>query len=130
MPTLQLTLTLELDGQPLPDLTVIRRLVVDNALPFARQQVSQDIPAPFLDVIQLARLQALMLRATDKPLTFIIAAAAPLATPTPIEINPGGCLLLFDVDVSQSGDDLQPLLLLQDSGDASGIVGVAGGSSK
>jgi hypothetical protein len=130
MPTLQVTLSLDLDGQPLPDLTVIRRLVVDNAFPFARIQPTDPSPQTVQDVAQLMILQAFGIRATDQPITLLIGDTTPGDPPAPIAVNPGGFILLFDVAIGQSGASFQPLKLLQSSGQPSAIVGVAGGTSK
>lgn len=130
MAILQLTLTVELDGKELTDLSLTRRVQVDNALPFTVGQPSDAaaVDLPGIDV--LTALNALIVRATDQAVIVQITDTGVGKTASPITISPGGVLLLFDCILPVGANsDPELVQLVQNSGERSTIKGLVAGAA-
>ena len=86
MPTLEVSLQFTLDGVVMPDLTIIRRLVVDRAIAFDAPVAS----SASIAIGGFTTIQVLLARSLDQPATVILSGG------TPVDLSPGGFLLLFD----------------------------------
>lgn len=85
MPTLEISIQVTQDGVPMPDLSVTRRLVVDNVVPF-------DIQFPFSGPTDvpggLDPIQALVIRPLTQPVVVSLGGS--------LRVNAGGLFILFD----------------------------------
>lgn len=124
MPILKLLVDLEVDGVPLAGFPIIRRLTVDEMHIFDYEKVDDPNPTTFttLPADQLAEIQALLVR-SDKTVTVRLDGQ----TDAGIVINPGGLILLLDVDID-AGAGAPNAKINNDSGVTAIIRGLAAGT--
>jgi len=93
MPTLRISVQLDLDGQPLPGTPLVRRLELDEAQTF---DVEQATGGGFVAIqaAAIASIQALLLRA-DRQVTVRLDGQ----TDAGLVLNAGGLVLIFDATI-------------------------------
>src|SRR5690348_6657931 len=130
MPQVQLTLSVQVDGEDVPELSLVRRLQVGNALTFADDRPSSNTPANLSGIDVLNVLNALLIRATDQTVIVNLTDAGGGKTPTPVTLNPGGVLLIFDAIVPV-GQNASPeiIQIVQNSGSRSTVKGLVAGAA-
>ncbi len=96
MPTLKVTVNVELDARSLPGFPVIRRLEVDEAQQFQYEKVDDTDGTTFVAIPtgEIAALQAFILE-TDQQVTIRLDAQ----TDQGIVLNAGGLLIIMDATI-------------------------------
>ena len=121
MSTFKVTVNVELDSRSLPGYPKIRRLEVDENQQFKYEKTTgAGFTAIPLD--QLAEIQALLLE-SDQQVTVRLDGQ----TDAGIVLNPGGLLLLLDVDID-AGAGTSNASLENTSGSTANIQGLGGGT--
>lgn len=96
MPSIRVSLTVEVDGQPVPGTPIVRRVTADEVQAFDYEKAGDNDAVTFTAVPadQLAEIQMLLLQ-SDKLVTLRLDGQSD----TGIVINPGGVVFLLNVDI-------------------------------
>jgi len=95
MPSIEATVTLKVDGQPVQGFPVTRRITVDEIQSFNYEEAADNDTTTYSDlpVAQLTSIQFMLLRALEQPINLRVDGQ----TDGQIEINVGGFVLMMDV---------------------------------
>jgi len=124
MPSIEATLTLKIDGQPVTGFPITRRITVDELQHFDYEEAADNDTTTYSDlpVAQLATIQFLLLRALEQPINLRVDGQ----TDGQIEINVGGFVLFMDV-TNNSGSN-RARVNNPDASALSVLKGIAGGT--
>lgn len=97
MPSIKLTVDLEIDGVKVQGFPLTRRLTVDEVQHFDYEEAADNDTTTFsaLPTAQIASIQALILRPLEQPITLRLDGASDAG----IVINAGGMVIIMDATI-------------------------------
>jgi len=97
MPSIKLTVDLEIDGVRVTGFPLIRRITVDEVQHFDYEEAADNDATTFsaLPTAQIASIQALLLRPLEQPITLRLDGA----TDAGIIISAGGMVIIMDATI-------------------------------
>ena len=122
MPTLEITVSVKLDGAPVPGYPITRRATVDETQGFEYEEPADGNTTTFSDIPvgQLTSIQALLLR-TDQQVNVRMDGASDAG----ILLNAGGILVILDHTNDAASNRLR---VNNNSGSTAVLKGLAGGT--
>jgi len=125
MPSIKLSVNLEIDGVTVTGFPLIRRLSVDEIQHFDYEEGADNDTTTFsaLPTAQIAAIQALLLRPLEQPITLRLDAQSDAG----IIINAGGLIIIMDATID-AGATTNATVNNPDASALSRLKGFAGGT--
>ena len=125
MPSIKLSVNLEIDGVTVTGFPLIRRLSVDEIQHFDYEEGADNDTTTFsaLPTAQIAAIQALLLRPLEQPITLRLDAQSDAG----IIINAGGLIVIMDATID-AGASTNATVNNPDASALSRLKGFAGGT--
>lgn len=129
MPSISLSLTVELDGQPLSGFPIVRRSVVSRSIAFQVSQATAGNTTSFsqLPLTSLSTCTFFVLH-VDQPVTVRMGDQADAADRPVVPLTRGGLLLFLDGGITETGTNPGPIRVNNNSGQTVNLQGVGAGS--
>jgi len=126
MPSVKVSLDVEVDGQRLSGYPLVRRIETDESAPLDYEKAADNDSTTFTTLPidgALSEVQVLVLRIGEQPITLRLDAQ----TDAGLVINAGGFVCLFDVDID-AGATTNAKVNNPDATDLATIRGLAAGT--